>query len=177
MADITLNWQTEPILGYDSYYTGDVVIVTGPTPITIPHYSMPGDPLQGVGDPSMTVFNIGQEVHTGSGINVDAGHPYTVTGVFTGPGGRIVTTGPINFIGPADGFWMTWLGSVGDGSDGLGLPALTSADVGLWTYTEKVTGTVGIEYTREFTVVPAPAAIGLGLIGLALVGWLKRRVA
>ena len=33
------------------------------------------------------------------------------------------------------------------------------------------------EQDGGFTPVPAPAAIGLGLLGLALVGWLKRRVA
>ena len=34
------DWQTRPILGTDVTYTGDVVVNTGPIPITIPHYSM-----------------------------------------------------------------------------------------------------------------------------------------
>lgn len=72
MAD--LSWQTTPILGTDSFYTGNVQVVTGPQPLTpggdpyydedghvvqgptIPHYSMPGDSLYQVGSPSMTEF-------------------------------------------------------------------------------------------------------------------------
>lgn len=76
-----LSWQTAPIMGHArSTDTGDTVIVTGDTPTyfdingeeqyykdvdgnivlgpTIPHYSMVGDPLYGVGDPSITDFYI-----------------------------------------------------------------------------------------------------------------------
>ena len=68
-----LSWQTAPIMGYSaSSVTGDLVVITGPTPIdangdyyydvdnnlvlgpTIPHYNLAGDPLEGVGDPSLT---------------------------------------------------------------------------------------------------------------------------
>jgi hypothetical protein len=40
------------------------------------------------------------------------------------------------------------------------------------------TGAVAMSISEEgITVIPAPAAVVLGVLGLALVGWLKRRVA
>jgi hypothetical protein len=77
-AGATTSWQTSPILGSGgSNVTGDVVIITGPTPInpstglpyrdvdnnivlgpTIPHYSIVTDPLYQVGSPSMSTFYI-----------------------------------------------------------------------------------------------------------------------
>ena len=114
-AQANLSWQTEPILGYDwSNATGDVVMITGPTPITpsgdfyydvdgnkvlgptIPHYSIPGDPLYGVGSPSVSTFYYNPNVwdgsshwydpnawvYSGSGVNLDAAKTYTYEGTF-----------------------------------------------------------------------------------------------
>ena len=39
------------------------------------------------------------------------------------------------------------------------------------------TGTVATDVQSHLTIVPAPAALVLGALGLGLVGWVKRRLA
>jgi hypothetical protein len=107
-ASADFSWQTQPIMGTDySNATGDVVMITGPTPTdgsgnnyldvdgdvvlgpTIPHYSTVGDPLFGVGSPSMTKFYFDPDtftgghwtdedtwIYSGSGINLNPTNTY-----------------------------------------------------------------------------------------------------
>src|SRR5659263_214273 len=62
------SWQTTPILGTSTGYDGNVLVYTDSGVATIPHVSIPGDPLNGIGLPSMTLFHVGQTVDAGSGI-------------------------------------------------------------------------------------------------------------
>jgi hypothetical protein len=74
-------------------------------------------------------------------------------------------------IGSADGQAATWI---------------TEAETAAWsgigdvrilnTWTPGHVGDLAYKQQDQLYLVPAPAAIGLGVLGLALVGWLKRRV-
>ena len=57
-------------------------------------------------------------------------------------------------------------------SDGIGNVRVLN----LWTLRQDGTEWVASDVQSQLILVPAPAAIGLGVLGLALVGWLKRRV-
>jgi hypothetical protein len=205
-AMANLSWQTTPILGTGlSDVTGDVVVITGPTPTgnpdsldgfyydedgnlvlgpTIPHYSIEGDPLFGIGSPSMELFVINPntwegghwvdkvtQIHAGSGINVDPGHTYDWTRVWTylGPGGSYSMTNGTEYYAPTqaeggDGFVML-KGYIYD---------LWLEDIGQWQLTETWTDQAGgegsfISSTNYFTVIPEPATIcmlGLGALSL-----------
>ena len=117
------DWQTRPILGTDVTYTGDVVVNTGPIPITIPHYSMLGDPLYHVGSPSMTVFAVGQSVATGSGMWVNPGDVYLITGVFLQLTGGSRTTTFQEVYTATDNFVMEAFTGTGDLAIDMGLTA------------------------------------------------------
>ena len=166
LAHADLSWQTQPILGTDaSNATGDVVFITGPTPIdpgtglpyrdvdnnivlgpTIPHYSIVGDPLYQVGSPSMTVFTI---------------HPdQWIGGHWTDPDSEIATGSGVYVDSERTYHWkqeFTYLGSlqpsytvVAEGNyyadpaaggfvmlfGDNALVDLWAEDMGLWNYTE-----------------------------------------
>lgn len=206
VAQADLSWQTTPILGTDaSNVTGDVVVITGPQPMngsepyydvdgnvvlgpTIPHYSIPGDPLEGIGSPSMTTFVINPDTYTGghwtdlvakiatgSGINVDDGHNYHWTTEFTylgtlQPSYSITSSGDYTAVG---NFVMLY----GDEA----LTGLWAEDVGNWRYVETWTdlapGGATISSTCLFQVaVPEPGTLTLlALAGLVALAYPRRR--
>jgi len=202
------SWQTEPILGYgSSAVTGDVVVITGPQPVdgggnayhdvdgnvvmgpTIPHYSIVGDPLFGIGAPSVTRFDPnsplvtlggaefhwwpdgpGLEINSGSGIYLDAGHTYHWKQVFGAPSGAEVVWED-NFTDGGDGFVMLY---------GAGVKT-SQIEAGAWSYSESWTDLAtgaAISAERQFSVIPEPASLivwsligGVGAAG----AWLRRR--
>ena len=172
-----LSWQTTPILGTSTYIfdntllgCSDVIVVTGAVPVSIPHYSIAGDPLFGIGSPSMTEFTIGQTIDAGSGINVVDGDTYRWSVVYTGPG-RTITWEDNYFADSGENFVMNYLDPVS---------TLTTADLGKWNYTETwtdismMTGMFfaappSISYSVDFLVIPEPATIcmlGFGALSL-----------
>jgi len=201
-AGLALSWQTEPIMGTGvTSITGDVVVITGPAPTkpdgsfyydvdgnkvlgpTIPHYSIPGDPLYQVGSPSMTEFWINPNVFEnghwtdktariahGSGINVTQGTVYTWTAdwYFLGtPGNDPYHVTDTAAYTATESFVMLQ-GSLVD---------LWAEDVGKWRYTETWTdGTNTICSVRDFDVkaVPEPMSIFLGIMGLGSVAGFRR---
>ena len=169
-AAMALSWQTAPILGTAVVDTGDLVVTTGPIPITIPHYNMPGDPLQGVGSPSMTEFWADPvtglaTVATGSGVWLDPAL-YTVNTWFA------------DSLGVHQGDWTetavwddTFIMNYNDGAPFA---------IGNWTYHEDWTqGGVTITSNTPFTVkaVPEPMSIMslmLGIMGLGSVAGFRK---
>ena len=190
-AQASLSWQTTPILGTDvSSATGDVVVITGPQPLdgsgnpyhdvdnnvvlgpTIPHYSMVGDPLYGVGSPSMTEFVINPDTYEGghwvdkvtkiafgSGINVEQGHDYTFTETW-----NFLESGSEYTVGPFTGNYAAGTNEFVMLHNDNGLSELWLEDIGSWSYTQTWTDdgtTAFITDTSFFEVVPEPATIGL----------------
>jgi hypothetical protein len=192
-ANAGVSWQTKPILGTDrSNATGDLVMITGPTPTTsgggfyydvdgnvvlgptIPHYSIAGDPLFGVGSPSMTEFSWTGKVANGSGINLDETKIYDWSAVYTnlGTGYQDSSTGVVegeSFIMLMGYLW----------GEGTLSPTLLVSDCGLWNYTETWTERGGdtLRSSTDFSVVPAPGAILLASMGMGLVNWMRQRKA
>ena len=213
LASADLSWQTQPILGTDAQFTGDVVVITGPQPLdgygnpyyawpggpevlgpTIPHYNLPGDPLYGVGSPSMTVFSINpnqwigghwtdpdSEIATGSGVYLTPGNLYHWKQEFTYLGSRQPSYSIVYeddyFADPAEGGFVMLFGDDA-------LVDLWVEDIGLWNYTETWTErsntaspSAFLQYSTDFTVVPVPGTFLLGFLGLGAAGLKLRQYA
>jgi hypothetical protein len=181
VAQATLSWQTAPILGYSSYDNGDVVVVTATGLVTIPHYSMVGDPLYGVGGPGVSTFNIGETVANGSGINVLLGQTYHVVGVynFLGASPRSLVSDLFDYTATSsDNFVMNY-SYISDPAPYGAVYHFVAADVGNWTYNETWTNNADsldtITSIAYFKVVPEPATIALlGLGALSLISRKRR---
>lgn len=172
-AQAAVTWDVYPVLGHDSYYDGNINLTTDTGLVVVPYsdYPTPGyPPTTGT---TQTVFTVGQQVHTGSGVYVDLGVDYNLSMVFTDlTNPSIVYSWSEDFNGSdGKGYWMTWNTPAG-GGDGLGVPTLTDADVGNWQYVETYTWAGGsASITTPFTVIPEPTTIiiwslfcGLGIV-------------
>lgn len=187
-AQASLSWQTQPILGYSSSATGDVEVVTNAGVVTIPHYSIIGDPLFGVGGPGVSTFDIGETVANGSGINVDFGNSYHVVGVysFLGASPRSLVSDVFDYTATSpDNFVMNY-SYISDPAPYGAIYNFVAADVGDWTYTETWTNNAqgvneSITSTVNFKVIPEPASVAVwGLLGLVVAGcglWRRKRAA
>lgn len=192
MAQASVSWQTQPIMGYNVSYTaspGDVVVYTDAGQATIPHVSMVGDALFGVGLPSVTAFyynpNVWDGVHwydpvvnaySGSGVNLDPAHTYAYTGTY-------------DFLGTPGNPAYPVLAASATGFNGGSFIMLTTGvggfwleDAGPWRYTETWMDEVdyaSITSSRNFTVaIPLPPTallLGSGLLGLIGLGWRVRK--
>ena len=202
-----LSWQTEPIMGHSAANTtGDLVVITGDTPTdsggnyyydvdhnlvlgpTIPHYSMSGDDLYMVGNPSVEEFffnpdtwsgshwyDTDTEIHSGSGIYLTAGNTYTYTRTYSflgtpGNAAYDATFSPRTYTG---GSFVMLQSKIYD---------LWLEDAGPWMYTETWTDNSTCDFitaSKEFAVtaapVPEPCTILLLSSGLGLMGIIRHR--
>ena len=189
-ATLTLSWQTNPILGYSSGVVPcvdtvgnpdgtDVFVQTGPGAtdgLYIPHYSIMEDPFYHVGGYGVYLFNIGETVANGSGINVLSGETYHVVGVYDlmGLSPRSLLSDTFDYTATSpENFVMNWshISDPADPENG-GYAAVyyfTAADVGIWTYTETWTNNADsldtITSTAHFMVIPEPATIAILSLG------------
>jgi hypothetical protein len=201
-AMANFNWQTQPILGTSaSDVTGDVVVITGPTPVkpgggfyydvdgnvvlgpTIPHYSTVGDPLFGIGSPSMTQFVINPTVWSGTHWYDPTVSVYSGSGVYLDPLATYHYTGTYSFLGtPGNPAYDLLVAENASFSEDSGFIMLITGvgdfwleDVGSWKYTETWMDNAtlqSITSIRPFEVVavPVPGAVLLGLLGLSAAG-------
>ncbi|MCG2684888.1 MAG: hypothetical protein L6306_14895 [Planctomycetales bacterium] len=142
---------------------------------TIPHYSMVGDSLFGVGSPGMTVFDWTGRVANGSGINLDAGHTYDWTAVYTNLGTGYIDSSANVYTGGSFIMLNGYLWGYGSNSS-----TLSVADIGSWTYVETWTDRAGgegsfISSTTNFSIVPEPASVLVWCL-LGAGSWLGMRV-
>ena len=128
----------------------------------------------------MTVFAVGQSVATGSGMWVNPGDVYLITGVFLQLTGGSRTTTFQEVYTATDNFVMEAFTGTGDLAMipiwGSPLDGLTSSDIGDWSYKETwSSGALSQTETNLFRVdaaaaVPEPSALlllGSVLLGLA----------
>ncbi len=167
-----LTWQLDPILGYDSSYNGNIIIVTTTGTVVVP-YDDPGYPPYTTGT-SMSVFTVGQAVHTGSWVNMDSSESYTWSAAFVDLTDLSRSISYSGTVDSSEGYWFTWNTPTGDG-DGLGLATLTTEDIGNWVYVETYTDSANIATSRtvSFTVVPEPTTICL--LGIGVLSMVRRK--
>jgi hypothetical protein len=170
-AEGTLGWQTAPILGYNSFDNGNVVVETLTGPIVIPYDDDDGIVSTGT---SMNVFSWAGEVANGSGIYLDPTKIYDWSAVYTNLGTMYQDSSTGVVEGESFIMLMGYLWGEGTLS-----PTLLVSDCGLWNYTETWTERGGdtLRSSTDFSVVPAPGAILLASMGMGLVNWMRQRKA
>ncbi len=184
-ATLTLSWQTNPIVGYSSGVVPcvdtvgnpdgtDVFVQTGPGAtdgLYIPHYSIMEDPFYHVGGYGVYLFNIGETVANGSGINVLFGETYHVVGVYDrmGMSPRSFVSDTFDYEATSPENFVMNYSYISDPAPYGNVYYFTAADIGIWTYTETWTNIADssdtITGTAHFMVIPEPTTICLLLLG------------
>ncbi len=112
--------------------------------------------------------------------NLDAGAPGDLVGILTAIAGGLTTSSPTDdriLVGQAPN-GPRLIGSVFMVWDGLSLATLTTADVAFVANSDQgvfLPSTSGQSTTVEFGVIPEPATLALGLMGLFGLASLRRR--